>query len=211
MTGHGLLYDPDTAVRSLCACPHMASAIERVGPCRLETNRGLTLYAALMRSIVYQQLSGRAAGAIYRKVRGLFRTATPRPAEAIEISYDAFRGAGLSNAKTLAVQDLTAKTLGGSLPSRRRLSRMDDEAVIEALTQVRGVGRWTAEMILLFYLGRPDVFPVGDLGVRKGISLVYGADRVLEPEELEPFGDRWRPYRSVGSWYMWRILDVETP
>ena len=88
---------------------------------------------------------------------------------------------------------------------------MDDEAVLEALTQVRGVGRWTAEMLLLFYLGRPDVFPVGDLGVRKGISLVYGADRVLEPEELEPFGDRWRPYRSVGSWYMWRILDVETP
>jgi len=208
---HGLPYDPAIAVRHLCSCQHMAAAIARVGPCRLEANRGLTLYASLMRSIVYQQLSGRAAGAIWRKVRTLFPSHVPRPMQAEKLTYGELRSAGLSNAKALAIQDLTAKTLDGTLPSRRRLNGMDDEAVIDALTQVRGVGRWTAEMILLFHLGRPDVFPIGDLGVRKGISLVYGSGRVLEPEELEPFGDLWRPYRSVGSWYMWRVLDVETP
>lgn len=207
---HGLQYDPETAVQHLCSCEYMAEAVALVGPCWLKADRGPTLFAALLRSIVYQQLSGKAAGAIHRKVLALFPGPVPRPAHAAALSYDALRSAGLSNAKALAIQDLTEKTLDKTVPSRRRMNGMDDEAVIEALTQVRGVGRWTAEMILLFHLGRPDVFPIGDLAVRKGIRLVYDLDRVLEPEDLEPFGDRWRPFRSVGCWYMWRVLDVET-
>ena len=210
MAANGLDYDLKEAVRHLRRCEHMAKVIDRVGPCKLEVRGGPTLFAAVARSIAYQQLSGKAAGTIWRRVCALFPNETPRPAAVASTSYEDLRSAGLSNAKTLAIQDLAAKTLDGTLPSRRALNGMDDEAVIEALTQVRGVGRWTAEMILLFYVGRPDVFPVGDLGVRKGISLAYGLDRLLEPEELEPFGDRWRPYRSVGSWYMWRVLDAET-
>lgn len=205
----GLGYDVSEAVAKLCDCDRMAAVVDRVGPCRLVANKRLSLFAAMMRSITYQQLSGNAAGAIWRRTCGLYPNSRPRPELVAETDYERLRKVGLSNAKTRAIKDLAEKTIDGTLPSRRLMKTMEDEAVIDALTHVRGVGRWTAEMILIFYLGRPDVFPVGDLGVRKGVTVTYGLDRLLDPDELEPYGDRWRPFRSVGSWYMWRVLDIE--
>jgi len=169
----------------------------------------MTPFVALMRSIVYQQLSGKAAGTIWGRVldacpgEGL-----PKPDVVLSIDYEILRAAGLSNNKALAVHDLAEKVLSGVVPDRRKLNRMEDEAIIERLIEVRGIGRWTVEMMLMSHLGRPDVFPVGDLGVRKGIAATYGLDEPPEGELLEVYGDRWRPYRSVGSWYMWRALEI---
>tara|TARA_A100001037_G_scaffold298253_1_gene321637 strand:+ start:835 stop:1356 length:522 start_codon:yes stop_codon:yes gene_type:complete len=172
----------------------------------------MTPFAALMRSIVYQQLSGRAAGTIWgRVVEACPCKGLPKPDIVVNVNYDTLRAAGLSNNKTLAVRDLARKTIEGVVPTRRTLNRLSDEEVIDRLTQVRGIGRWTVEMLLMFHLGRPDVFPVGDLGVRKGIAATYGLDDVPEGDALGEYGDRWRPYRSVGSWYMWRALEIEVP
>ena len=172
----------------------------------------MTPFAALMRSIVFQQLSGKAAGTIWgRVVAACPCSRYPNPESVLSVDHETLRSAGLSKNKALAVRDLAEKTLEGTVPSRRSLNRMDDEAIISCLTEVRGVGRWTVEMLLMFHLGRPDVFPVGDLGVRKGVAVTYGLDDVPESDEMEPYGERWRPYRSVGSWYMWRSLDIEVP
>ena len=172
----------------------------------------MTPFAALMRSIVFQQLSGKAAGTIWGRVlEACPCKGPPKPEAVLSVSYETLRAAGLSNNKALAVQDLTVKTLDGTVPGRRVLNRLSDEEIIERLTLVRGIGRWTVEMLLLFHLGRPDVFPVGDLGVRKGIAVTYGLDAVPEADELVRYGGRWRPFRSVGSWYMWRALEIEVP
>lgn len=163
-----------------------------------------------MRSIVFQQLSGAAATTIFRRVCELWNPdgLRPTPEQILGASVETLRSAGLSGAKTAALQDLAARETGGLIPSIRKLSTMEDEAIIEVLTQVRGVGRWTVEMLLMFRLGRPDVLPVNDLGVRKGFALTYGLDEMPKPAQLAEAGDLWRPYRSVGSWYMWRAVEV---
>jgi 3-methyladenine DNA glycosylase/8-oxoguanine DNA glycosylase len=166
-------------------------------------------FDALAESIVYQQLSGKAAGTIWKRVRALFpRRKWLDPKLVLEANDEALRAAGLSRSKTRAFKDLAAKTLDGTVPSGRALRAMSDEEIVARLTTVRGIGRWTVEMMLLFDLGRLDVWPVTDYGVRKGYAKTFRKRRLPTPKELHRFGEKWRPYRSVAAWYMWRALDA---
>jgi 3-methyladenine DNA glycosylase/8-oxoguanine DNA glycosylase len=180
----------------------------RVGAYRMRPEPTQSLFTALLRSIVYQQLSGKAAATILVRVHQLFAPRrSPTPGELLEISPERLRAAGLSAAKTAAVRDLAARTLDGTVPPLARIRRMEDEEIIERLTVVRGIGRWTAEMLLIFRLGRPDVLPLSDLGVRKGFGITFRARKLPEPSVMARRGERWRPYRSVASWYLWRALE----
>jgi DNA-3-methyladenine glycosylase II len=205
----GFCYDPEEAIEYLSSVdPTLARLIERVGPFNMPLRRMHNPFEALARNIIYQQLHGNAAGAIHQRVLALFGKDKLRPQDILEASEESLRGAGLSGAKLVALKDLAAKTLDGTVPTLRRLRRMDDEEIIEHLTQVRGIGRWTVEMLLIFRLGRADVLPVGDFAVRKGFSLVYGMKELPKPKELVHYGERWRPFRSVASWYMWRVNEL---
>lgn len=184
--------------------------IDRVGPFLTDWRFTGTPYEALFRSIVYQQLSGKAAGTILGRVLALFGDGRyPGPARVLAMPEERMRAAGLSRNKTAAIRDLAARTLDGTVPDRRTASRMSDEALIEHLSAVRGVGRWTAEMLLMFCLGRPDVLPVSDLGIRKGFQLTFGMKRLPAPVTMLRRGARWAPYRTVASWYLWRCLEIE--
>ena len=166
-------------------------------------------FDALAESIAYQQLSGKAAATIFGRVRGLYpKTKWLDPAKILATPDDALRSAGLSRAKTAAIKDLAAKTIDGTVPSGRALLRMNDDEIIARLTQVRGIGRWTVEMLLLFDLGRPDVWPVDDYGVRKGFAKTFGRRKLPTPKQLIKSGEKWRPYRSVAAWYFWRALEA---
>ena len=167
-----------------------------------------TPFATLLRSIVYQQLSGKAAGTIHRRLLDLFPGRRPSARVLLALDDDALRGAGLSRPKILAVRDLAAKAAARRIPSRRALDGMEDEAIIERLTEIRGVGRWTVEMLLIFTLDRPDVLPVTDLGVRRGFMVCRRAGALPEPADLLAQGEIWRPYRSVASWYLWRASEL---
>ena len=205
----GFLYDPDEAVRHLSSVDStLRSLIGRVGPFNMQPRSMHNPFEALARNIIYQQLHGTAAAAIHRRVLALFGRNKLRPQDILNASAESLRGAGLSGAKLAALKDLAAKTIDGTVPTLARLQRMDDEEIIEHLTQVRGIGRWTVEMLLIFRLGRPDVLPVGDFAVRKGFSLAYGLSEMPKPKDLESYGERWRPFRSVASWYMWRVNEL---
>lgn len=205
----GFCYDPSEAVRHLHSIDStLASLMERAGPFRLEIRKMHDPFEALARNIIYQQLHGKAAAAIHKRVLELFDGGKLRPEDIIRAPDEALRGAGLSASKLAALRDLAAKTADGTVPTLARLRRMSDEEIIERLTKVRGIGRWTVEMLLMFRLGRPDVLPVGDFAVRKGFALCYGLEQSPKPKELAEFGERWRPYRSVASWYMWRAVDL---
>jgi DNA-3-methyladenine glycosylase II len=207
-SGDGLCYDAAEAVRHLAAADKvLAKLMKRAGPFALQTRRMHNPFEALARNIVYQQLHGSAAAAIHGRLVELFGGGRLRPQDVLEAPEEALRGVGLSGAKTAALKDLAAKTVDGTVPTLARLKRMSDEEIVERLTRVRGVGRWTVEMLLMFRLGRPDVLPVGDYAVRKGFSVVYGLGEMPKPKELEQYAERWRPYRSVASWYMWRALE----
>ena len=205
-----LLYDPGEAVQHLSDVdPVMGALIHRAGPYDIEIRGMHDPFQTLMRSITYQQLSGKAAGTIYGRVVDLFEgEGPPTPAEVLEMDYDRLRGAGLSNAKTLAIQDLASKTLDGTVPSLEDMVAMDNDAIVDRLVAVRGIGTWTVQMLLIFRLGRADVFPIHDLGVRKGYTKIHGLDELIAPKELEKAGEVWRPYRSVASWYLWRAVDT---
>jgi DNA-3-methyladenine glycosylase II len=205
----GFCYDPEAAVRHLrSADATLARLMERAGPFTLQI-RGLhDPFEALARNIVFQQLHGKAAAAIHARVVALFGGGKLRPADLLAAPEEDLRGAGLSAAKLAALRDLAAKTLDGTVPTLARMRRMTDEEIVERLTRVRGIGRWTVEMLLMFRLGRPDVLPVGDFAVRKGFALAYGLDESPKPKELTAFGERWRPFRSVASWYMWRAVEL---
>jgi DNA-3-methyladenine glycosylase II len=207
----GLAYDPHLACRHLTAAdPRLGALIARAGEFTMRPVPTQSLFAALVESIVYQQLSGKAAETILRRVVALYRPRRfPRPVDILETPVERLRAAGLSAAKTAAVKDLAARTLEGTVPSMTRVRRMSDEEIIERLTTVRGIGRWTVEMLLLFRLGRPDVLPLGDLGVRKGFARAFNRRALLDPLVLHRRAERWRPYRSVASWYLWRALDLE--
>ena len=207
---HGLCFDPDDACRHLGAVDsQLGDLIGRVGAFRMRPEPTQSLFTALFRSIVYQQLSGKAASTILGRVNRLFAARRfPRPGELLEIPPERLRKAGLSSAKTAAVRDLAARTLDGTVPPLARIRRMPDEEIIERLTVVRGIGRWTAEMLLIFRLGRPDVLPVSDLGVRKGFGLTFRTRQLPQPAVMIRRGERWRPYRSVASWYLWRALEL---
>ena len=205
----GFCYDPDEAIKYLSSAdPILAGLIERSGPFNMQLRRMHNPFEALSRNIVYQQLHGNAAAAIHQRVIALFGKNKLHPQDIIDASEESLRGAGLSGAKLVALKDLAANTLDGTVPTLARLRRMDDEEIVEHLTQVRGIGRWTVEMLLIFRLGRPDVLPVGDFAVRKGFSLVYGMKELPKPKDLVHYGERWRPYRSVASWYLWRVHEL---
>lgn len=206
----GLAYDPVIACRHLSeADPVLGRLIGRV-PFGLKPRTAQSLFAALARAIVYQQLSGQAAATILSRVVALFAPRRfPTPGELLAMPAERLRAAGLSAAKTAALRDLAARTLDGTVPPMARVRRMSDEEIVVQLTQVRGIGRWTVEMLLMFSLGRPDVLPLGDLGIRKGYAALYRTRRLPEPEAVARRAERWRPYRSVGSWYLWRALELD--
>jgi 3-methyladenine DNA glycosylase/8-oxoguanine DNA glycosylase len=185
--------------------PVMAATIDRVGRCSWETERGGSAFASLVEAMLYQQITGKAAASIHRKLRKVLGRRHPRPQEILAATTRALRGAGLSRQKISYMRDLAARAADG-LPLRG-LSRRSDEQVIEALCAVKGVGRWTAEMFLIFRLGRFDVLPVDDYGVRKGAQIAYGLRALPDARWLKERGEAWRPYRTVASWYLWRRLE----
>jgi DNA-3-methyladenine glycosylase II len=187
----------------------LAALIARVGPFTVKPGKLVRPLDALAESIAYQQLSGKAAATIFGRVRALYPRRKWFSAELVLATPDEkLRAAGLSQSKTAALKDLAAKTLDGTVPTRAALDRMSDDEIIARLTTVRGIGRWTVEMLLLFDLGRLDVWPVDDYGVRKGYAKTFCKKEIPKPKELLAIGERWRPYRSVAAWYFWRALDV---
>jgi len=207
----GLAYDPEAACRHLTAAdPRLGALILRAGAFTMRPEPTQSLFGALIEAIVYQQLSGKAAETILGRVVALYRPRRfPRPVDILDTPVARLRAAGLSAAKAAAVKDLAARTLDGTVPTMARVRRMSDDEIIERLTAVRGIGRWRVEMLLLFRLGRPDVLPLGDLGVRKGFARAFNRRALLDPLVLSRRAERWRPYRSVASWYLWRALDLE--
>jgi 3-methyladenine DNA glycosylase/8-oxoguanine DNA glycosylase len=206
----GLAFDPDAACAHLSqADPELGRLIAQAGEFTMRPPPALSLFSALVRSIAHQQLTGKAAETILGRVNRLFAPRRfPTPRDLLEVSPEQLREAGLSAAKTAALRDLAAKTLDGTVPPLARIRRMDDEEVIAALTQIRGIGRWTVEMLLMFKLGRPDVFPTSDLGIRKGFAVTFRKRKLPEAAAMNRRGERWRPYRSVASWYLWRALEL---
>ena len=196
-----------TAVAALRrADPVLRRLIDGYGPVdfrRMERHP----FEALLRAIVHQQLSGHAAGAIYARVAALFDGGRPTPPALLALTPEQLRAAGLSRAKTLALHDLAAMTRRRIVPGPRSVRGLSDEEIIERVVQVRGVGRWTGEMLLM-HLGRPDVLPVTDLGIRRGFARARGCDGLAEPAEILAYGERWRPWRSVASLYLWRAADL---
>ena len=207
----GLCFDPDTAVRHLAAAdPELGVIIGRSVPFSVRPARTQSHFAALLESIVYQQLSGKAAETILGRVVALFRPRRfPRPEDLLAVPEAGLRAAGLSRNKTAALKDLARHALEGTVPPLAQAHAMSDDELVERLTAVRGVGRWTVEMILIFRLGRPDVLPVSDLGVRKGFRRAFGMRRLPAPVTMTRRGERWRPYRSVASWYLWRAAELD--
>jgi 3-methyladenine DNA glycosylase/8-oxoguanine DNA glycosylase len=188
------------------ADPVLAGLMGAVGECRLKVYRRATPFAALAESIVHQQISGKAAASIFARLVAL-GGGTLEPGHIASASDEALRACGLSRQKAAAIRDLAEKAIDG-LPTRRRLHGMDDEAAILALTTVRGVGRWTAEMFLMFRLGRPDVLPVDDYGIRKAVQRAYRLRALPKKDRLRRIAESWRPYRTVACWYLWRSLDA---
>src|SRR6266704_4994852 len=179
--------------------------IEETSTFQLEIEETRSPYEALLQSITYQSISGKAAATIFGRIKALGGNGrAPTPAEMLKLRTSVLRKAGLSGAKILAMKDLARKTLAGVVPTLEQAHEMSDEALVERLVSVRGIGVWSVEMFLIFRLGRPDVLPIHDLGVRKGWSITYGKKHMPKPKELLAFGERWRPYRTVASWYMWR-------
>ncbi len=197
------------ARRHLCSCdPAMAALVERVGPCRLVVERGREPYEALVRAIAHQQLHGRAAEAILGRMLALHPgEAFPSPERLLAVAPEVLRGCGFSGAKIAAIRDIAHGALGGAVPSRRAAARMTDEALVERLVALRGVGRWTVEMLLIFTLGRRDVLPVDDFGVREGWRRIHGLAVQPRPAELGRLGLAFAPHRSAAAWYLWRAAD----
>lgn len=188
----------------------LARVIRDVGPCRLRPRRDCPPYQSLVQAVTHQQLNGTAAQTILKRFIALFPGAKFPPPEAVLAAPDErLRSAGLSRAKTAAIKDIARKTTTGQVPTRREAARLTDEELVARLTEIRGVGPWTVEMFLIFTLGRRDVLPVGDYGVRCGFAKAYGWKELPTAKELLAEGERWRPYRSIASWYLWRVLDAK--
>jgi DNA-3-methyladenine glycosylase II len=198
----------EDALRHLRRDKAFAALIRRVGPPRLVIERGRSPYEALMRAIAHQQLHGRAALAILARFEGLYPAgAFPAPDLVLASSETELRACGFSGSKIAAMRAICAAALDGTVPTRRCSARLSDEALIERLTSIRGVGRWTVEMLLIFTLGRPDVLPVDDFGVRDGYRVLYGLDEAPKPKVLAEIGHAWSPHRSIAAWYLWRASD----
>jgi DNA-3-methyladenine glycosylase II len=187
--------------------------IKQVGPCELRprwNSASRAPYMSLVEAIAHQQLTAKAANSILTRFKALFpRQSFPTPRQLLELPDGQLRAVGFSRAKAVALKSIAAKTLEGIVPSARRIARMEDAAIVERLTAIRGVGQWTVEMLLIFQLGRTDVLPVNDYGVRKGFASVFGMKELPKPRELLSYGERWRPYRSIAAWYLWRAIDLD--
>ncbi|MBX3215910.1 MAG: DNA-3-methyladenine glycosylase 2 family protein [Labilithrix sp.] len=210
--GAALPFDAAEAQRHLATVdPVLRAHIDRIGDLALSLEATEGTFAALAKSIVYQQLHGKAAATIFGRVRALVPRAL-EPEALLALSDDDLRAAGLSRNKLASIRDLATRAAAGTIPTFAQLRRMDDDAIVEALTEVRGVGRWTVEMLLIFRLGRPDVLPLADYGIKKGFARVFhrGARKAELPTnvELARRGERWRPFRSAASWYLWRAADA---
>ena len=198
----------NAAVTHLSACcPNLEAFIDQFGRQRMRTSDAPDMFTALASAIAYQQLSGKAAATIYGRFEGLFPDGRPTPAATIDLKFEDLRAVGLSRAKALSITDLAEKCLSGEVPSRRRLGRMRDKDVIEALCRVCGIGPWTAQMYLIFDMGRPDVMPATDLGVQKGVAAVYGMAELPGPAIVLDRTAHLAPYRTAASWYFWRASD----
>src|SRR6516164_1287541 len=188
----------------------LGGLIRAVGPCRLSAQADGHPFQTLARAIAHQQLNGTAANTILKRLvdscgGGVF----PTPEQVLAASADSLRAAGFSFAKVAALRDLAEKTIAGVVPDAATLGELSDEEIIARLTQVRGIGRWTVEMLLVFQLGRPDVLPVDDFGVRSGFQAAYGLSRMPRPQVLAAWGERWKPYRTTAAWYLWRALELK--
>jgi DNA-3-methyladenine glycosylase II len=216
-------YDSAAAIAQLSAAdPKLGRLIERAGPFTLRLSSAQSPFEALVESIIYQQLHGKAAATIHQRMLESFHEICgvgthPSAQHLLDCPNEQLRAAGLSKNKMLALRDLAAKTLDGTVPTLARIRRMSDEDIIEHLTQVRGIGRWTVEMLLIFRLGRADVLPVSDYGVRKGFALTFqglSPNKKVEPSDLPDAetmrrrARKWAPWRSIASWYMWRACDL---
>jgi len=189
--------------------PVMAQLIRQAGPFSVNPERGVGPYEALVQAVAHQQLTGKAARTILGRFYALYGAdCCPEPARLVDTPDEALRGCGFSRAKAASLKDIAARTLDGTIPQRRALARMKNEAIIERLVEARGVGRWTVEMFLMFTLGRPDVLPVDDYGIRLGYKIAYGKRTLPKPKSLAKFGERWAPYRTTASWYLWRAVDL---
>lgn len=203
-----LPYDTKTARRHLLKSePAMRQIVEQVGPCLLELRGGP--YRSLLRGLLYQQLAGAAAAAIERRLLGLFGDRIPRPDELLTTTLDELRAVGVSRQKASYLHSLAEHFQSGALNDRTIL-RASDERAIEMVTHVKGIGPWTADMLLMFTLGRPDILPVGDLGIQNAIRAAYNLDSKPDAETMERIAEPWQPYRTVASWYLWRSTDVIT-
>lgn len=195
------------------ACAGMARVVASHPPFPGRANedgRSRDPYTALFRAIIYQQLSGKAAATILARTVALFpRQPFPSPRSILKADEDVLRTAGVSRQKAAALKDLARRRVSGEVPAEGELDHLDDEEIIQRLTAVRGVGRWTVQMYLIFSLGRPDVLPIDDLGVRKGAEALF--DCSFTPKQLDVFGARWAPHRSAAAWHLWRIADTKTP
>src|ERR1700722_21019549 len=207
-------HDPEEAIAALTeADPKLGELIRRVGPFTMRLKSQHSPFEALVESIIYQQIHGKAAFAILNRVLHAFGDFHPQPVHILAAPDEILRGCGLSANKMKALRDLAAKTLDGTVPTLSRIRRMSDAEIVERLTQVRGVGQWTVEMLLIFRLGRPDVFPTSDYGVRKGFALTFQGlkpttkvtpDLLPSVAEMDRRAKKWTPWRSVASWYLWR-------
>jgi len=201
--------DTAKAIRHLKkADPDLAKVIRRTGPCELKPDKSRTIYASLVRSIVYQQLTGKVAAIIFGRFLDLFPGRKfPGPERVLRMPFERLRGVGLSNQKASYIRNIAQATRDGIVPDSRRANRMSDGELVEQLTSIKGVGRWTVEMLLIFRLGRPDVLPATDYGVQKGFALAKRLAELPKPKELLVAGERWAPYRTVAAWYLWRTAD----
>ena len=193
------------------ACPVLAAHIKRVGRIRREPLSHSEPYHALLSAVAHQQLHARAAEAILGRLKALTGGDYPEPAALLTLSDENLRGCGLSAAKAAAMRDIAAKAQDGTIPPRRRALRLPDEELIARLTTIRGVGQWTVEMLLIFTLRRPDVFPVDDFGVREGYRLLHGLAAQPKPKAFEQIGAAYAPYRSTAALYLWRAADLAKP
>src|SRR5579863_7223173 len=204
-----LCFDLTEAIRHLSERDEqLKSLIADLNPFAIDVADAQSPYEVLLESIVYQSISGKAAATIFARIAALGENGRPPvPQAMLKIPARKLRKAGLSGAKVLAMKDLARKAIEGVVPTHDEALKLSDEELVERLVSVRGIGAWTVEMFLIFRLGRPDVLPIHDLGVKKGWSVAYGKKHKPRPKELLAFGERWRPYRTVASWYMWRAFE----
>ena len=191
--------------------PILGDLIAKVGPCYLKPDHARLPFQVLVQAVAHQQLNGKAANTILGRFIALFPHGRfPSAQEVFDLDVPRITGVGFSRAKAGYVKEIARMALEGVVPDKGQIKRMSDDEIIDRLTQIKGVGRWTVEMLLIFSLGRPDVLPADDFGVRTGFSIVYKKPKLPEPKQILKFGERWKPYRSIASWYLWRAVDLAT-